>query len=104
MAKPPLEEIVRTIVEAMDPRRIVLFGSYANGTAGPESDVDLIVEMETPLQKPYREIAVGKLFRKRDWSLDVFVYTSAEVEELRSRVGSIVYGADREGRVLYERV
>lgn len=33
------------IVEAFRPERIVLFGSHAEGTAGPHSDVDLLVIM-----------------------------------------------------------
>ena len=38
-----LEEIVRRIVEVAQPERIVLFGSAARGTPGPDSDVDLLV-------------------------------------------------------------
>lgn len=102
MARPPLEEIVETIVSAMHPKRITLFGSLAKGTAGPESDVDLIVEMETSLKKPFREIEIGKLFRSRDWSLDVFVYTPEEAAKLRKKVGSLLYAAQAEGQVIYE--
>jgi len=29
-------------------RRIALFGSWASGTAGPDSDIDLLVEFEAP--------------------------------------------------------
>ncbi|PYO54511.1 MAG: hypothetical protein DMD83_22120, partial [Candidatus Rokuibacteriota bacterium] len=38
-----LVEIVRRLVEAYRPDRIYLFGSRARGTAGAESDYDLLV-------------------------------------------------------------
>ena len=36
-----LQEIVRRLVEAVDPARIILFGSRARGEAGPDSDFDV---------------------------------------------------------------
>lgn len=38
-----LDEIVRRIVEAVAPEKIILFGSAARGDTGPHSDVDLLV-------------------------------------------------------------
>jgi predicted nucleotidyltransferase len=46
---PVLERIRRTIVEHLRPRRVVLFGSRARGSAAPDSDYDIMVEMETDL-------------------------------------------------------
>lgn len=103
LEKPPLDHIVKTIVERFNPRRIVMFGSYATGNAGPDSDLDLLLEMETELSKPYREIEVHRLFRNRGWAMDVFVYTPEEVRTWRDSVGSIVHTAEAEGTILYER-
>jgi predicted nucleotidyltransferase len=38
-----LQEIIRRVVEAANPDRIILFGSAARGDMGPHSDVDLLV-------------------------------------------------------------
>jgi predicted nucleotidyltransferase len=38
-----IEEVAERIVREFDPERIILFGSHAYGTPGPESDVDLLV-------------------------------------------------------------
>ncbi len=38
-----LQEVVRKIVEAFDPERIILFGSFAYGNPTPDSDVDLLI-------------------------------------------------------------
>jgi hypothetical protein len=40
-------DILRLLEEA-DARDMRLFGSVARGTAGPDSDVDLIIELPTP--------------------------------------------------------
>lgn len=103
LEKPPIDHIVRTIVEAMDPRRIVLFGSYARGTPHEDSDIDLMVEMETDLKGPDRAIAIDRLFGRRGWAMDVFVYTPEEVQRLRDDVGTLVHVIEAEGVVLYER-
>jgi predicted nucleotidyltransferase/HEPN domain-containing protein len=104
-----LERISRTIVEHLRPRRIVLFGSRARGTITPDSDYDIMVEMETDLPDGEREDAVYDLFREYDsehdsecdWSMDVHVYTPEEVRRWKDDVGFIVYDIVREGRVLY---
>jgi predicted nucleotidyltransferase len=38
-----LQDIIRRIVDAADPDRIILFGSSARGSMGPQSDIDLLV-------------------------------------------------------------
>ena len=38
-----IEEMVHRIVKGFAPEKIILFGSHARGTAGPDSDVDLLV-------------------------------------------------------------
>src|SRR3990172_5428116 len=38
-----LNEVIRRVVEVARPLRVVLFGSAAKGTMGPDSDLDLLV-------------------------------------------------------------
>ena len=40
-----IDELVRRIVEAVHPRRVILFGSAARGEMGPNSDLDILVIM-----------------------------------------------------------
>jgi HEPN domain-containing protein/predicted nucleotidyltransferase len=98
-----LDRITRTIVEHLRPRRIVLFGSRARETAAPDSDYDIMVEMETDLSSTERVKAVADLFPRREWSMDVLVYTPDEVRRWKDDVGFTLYDIVREGRVLYRR-
>ena len=102
VCEPPLEQITRTIVEALHPRRIVLFGSRARGEARPDSDVDLMIEMESDLRPLERMRRVYQLFGMRPWSMDVVVYTPEEIRQRRAYRNSLVSQIEREGRVLYE--
>ncbi|NUO82560.1 nucleotidyltransferase domain-containing protein [candidate division KSB1 bacterium] len=52
----PIEigEMVEQIVASFSPERIILFGSYAYGKITTDSDVDLLVIMETDLPQAER--------------------------------------------------
>ena len=102
MVEPPIDEIVSKIVETFHPRRIVMFGSRARGEAGPDSDLDLFVEMESDAAPRDRVRAVDALFDRRRWALDLVVYTPEEAQRMKGVVGTLLYSIEREGEVLYE--
>jgi uncharacterized protein len=103
MDRKQLEEITATIIDKFNPVRVIVFGSHARGEATEESDLDLFVEMESALRPPQRSIEVGAVFGLRKWSLDVVVYTPAEVQRLRKIRGTLLSTIEAEGEVLYER-
>ena len=45
IAREDISTLARKIAQEFDPERIILFGSYANGAATGDSDVDLLVIM-----------------------------------------------------------
>lgn len=100
-----IQQITARIVEQFNPQRVILFGSRARGEAGPDSDIDLFVELEDDLGKrPLdRAVEVRSIFGLHRWSMDVIVYTTDEVHALHGQVGTIVSMIESEGKVLYER-
>jgi predicted nucleotidyltransferase len=103
MDRKQLEDIAATIVEQFRPTRVVLFGSHARGEAQEDSDLDLFVEMETPLSFPERVMQISAAFGLRTWPMDLVVYTPAEVQHLRHVRGTLLSIIEAEGEVLYER-
>jgi predicted nucleotidyltransferase len=98
-----IQGIKDTIVKAVSPSRIILFGSRATGAATEESDVDLVVIWDSPDDPHQRNVRIRRLFPRRDFSLDVFVYTSAEAERYKDVKGTILHTAFTKGKLLYER-
>lgn len=98
-----LNRVVRRIVAAVDPERIILFGSQAKGTATEASDIDLLIIADTDAPPRERNRDVRALFPRRSFSLDVFVYTPAEFEQRKTLVNHLCFYAHRDGRTIYER-
>jgi predicted nucleotidyltransferase len=96
-----IDQLRDRITQAMQPEKIYLFGSYADGKANDESDVDLLVVMQSELTPHQRNVAVKRLFPRRSFSLDAFVYTPQEFARYRDIPGTIVYNATHHGRLLH---
>ena len=98
-----IEEMVRRIVERFHPDRIILFGSYARGEAGPDSDVDLLVVMSVPGSRRKKATEIDISLSDRQVPLDLLVVTPEQFERDREMIGTVIRPAVREGKVLYER-
>jgi uncharacterized protein len=97
-----LREITGRIRAVSDPEQIILFGSYARGDAGPDSDLDLLV-IEREVAAPRRaSTALRRVLRGLPAPVDVIVASSSDVERYRDITGLVLYPALREGRVLYD--
>lgn len=101
---PTLAEITRRLVETYRPERIYLFGSRARGTAGPDSDYDLLVvvpdDAPPALRRSTRAYEVL-------WGLstagDILVWTHTAFSERLHLRASLPSTVEREGRLLYSR-
>ena len=96
-----IDEVVRQIAEKFQPQKIILFGSYARGKPRPESDVDLLVVMDTPLKESQQSLEIrhhlGVMF-----GLDLIVYTPDRLQE-RVQMGDwFLRDVLKEGKVVYE--
>jgi len=98
-----IDEMVRRIVARFAPERIVLFGSHARGAAGADSDVDLLVVMSVEGSRRKKATEIDLALSGILVPTDIIVVTPEQVERDRGQVGTIVYPALREGKVLYER-
>ena len=93
-----IEEMKRRIVEEIHPQKIVLFGSYARGTAGPDSDIDLLIVLQTVVSKRKTAVEIYGLLAGMGIPKDVIVVTPEEVEKYRNVPGTIIHPALRHER------
>jgi predicted nucleotidyltransferase len=98
-----LDEITHTIVRLRSPEKVILFGSLATHNPTPESDVDLVIVQETDLDYFERMRGIWSHLAHLRVPMDIVVYTPAEWDEEKDRVGWLAYEVQRTGRVLYER-
>lgn len=98
-----LDSIVATIVAAVDPDEIVLFGSVAKGTAGAHSDVDLLVIGAFAGPQRRRGAELRGLLDRYPLRLDLHLLTPAEEAVERARPHSWLATLRGHGRVLYAR-
>lgn len=97
-----LQDIVKRIVVAAQPNRVILFGSYGRGDANVGSDFDIMV-IEPEVGDKYAEMirlhaAVGDI----GLGVDVLVYSESEYRRRSQVPGTVLYWARKEGRALYE--
>jgi predicted nucleotidyltransferase len=102
-----LQALVHTIVDVAHPLRVILFGSRARGTAGPDSDTDLlIVQADTDAvhHSRWRELQrIRSALREFPVAKDLLLYRPREFDYWRDSLNHVVGRAVREGIVLYER-
>jgi predicted nucleotidyltransferase len=103
MSEDTIQDIVNVITTRLSPRRVILFGSYARGEAGPDSDLDLFVELDPPLPARGRSSVIKELFDPYPGPMDIVVYSPDEVAYWKQAPASLVASVLREGKVLYER-
>jgi predicted nucleotidyltransferase len=97
-----IRKVVQRLVEAANPRKIILFGSYARGEETPDSDVDIMVIEDTVSHQGMEMVRLRKAAGRiaPGVGIDILVYPT---EKTRDPVpGTVLYWALSEGKVLYE--
>lgn len=97
-----LAEIVRRIVAELHPKKIILFGSYVHGAPSGDSDVDLLVILETNARPADRYLTVSRLIRPRPFPLDILVKAPDEITQALEEGNDFIHEIVTQGRVLYE--
>ena len=96
-----IDEVVRQIVEKFHPQKIILFGSYARGNPRPESDVDILVVMDTKLKESQQSLQIRR-YLNLFFGLDIILYTPKRLEERIAMGDCFVQDILEEGKVMYE--
>ena len=76
-----LPAAVDRIVQVLHPEKVILFGSFANGSPTPDSDVDLMDIMESDLPTSQCYLAVSRMLDPRPFPVDILVKRPDEIEE-----------------------
>jgi predicted nucleotidyltransferase len=97
-----LQTLIDRIVDQFRPRRLILFGSHARGTAGAASDVDILVVFDEVADKRQKAIELRRALADLPIAKDFVVTTPDEIARRGHIVGTVLRAALREGCVVYE--
>jgi uncharacterized protein len=95
----PIERLVR----ALAPTRIVLFGSYAKGTARPGSDVDLLVVAEAGAEPAKAIRRARQLVATSFPAVDVVLCTPEDAEHAATAASPFLQSILETGITVYAR-
>ena len=101
-----LPQAIKRIVSELKPEKIILFGSYAYGNPTPDSDVDLLIVLETNGNHKEKYRAASMLMYPRQFPVDIIIKTPKEVEDaLKGGKDNSFFIREivKNGKVLYDR-
>jgi len=97
-----IQQAVKRIVQTAQPNKVILFGSYARGDSTPDSDLDLMVILPGHPDKVAEMIRLRQTIGAVGTGVDVLVFSEDEALRRGQVPGTVVYWANKEGKVLYD--
>ena len=98
-----LQQITSNVLKVSDPKRIIMFGSYARKEANEDSDLDLLVIEQGMIDRGKEMIKIRNAIGDVGVGVDVIVFSEAYVNEWGHVRSTLVHQALKEGKILYEK-
>jgi len=97
-----IAKISEKIVREFQPERVILFGSYAYGNPGPDSDVDLLVVLPFEGKGFWKSLEILNRVAP-EFSLDLLARRPEDTQRRYAEGDPLIREALDHGKVLYER-
>ncbi|EMS89599.1 nucleotidyltransferase domain-containing protein [Leptospira noguchii] len=96
-----LENLKEQIISLVHPRKIILFGSRANGTANDQSDYDILILMQNGTNKRAIAQFLYQNIENIDKPYDFIVATEETIEKYSNSPHLVYFHALKDGIELY---
>lgn len=97
-----IRSYVNNVARSFHPDQVVLFGSYADGTATQDSDVDLLVVMNHPGRDVEQAFKIRRSI-ERSFPLDLIVRKPSEMRRRLKQRDTFLTTVTRTGKTIYDR-
>lgn len=98
-----LDSTVKRLTEKLDVEKIILFGSFLKETETQDSDIDLLVMVNTKKKGVERYAMVSELLEPRQMPMDLIIKTPAEMKRREKYFDPFINSIRKIGVVLYEK-
>ncbi len=95
-----IEKVARKIADQFHPDKIILFGSHAYGNPTPDSDIDLLVAMETSLRGVEQAVKIRQAI-DFPFPVDLIVRTPEQIDHRLAIGDPFIQEIWIRGKVLY---
>ena len=101
--KTVIQSMLQKLITEYAPRKVILFGSYAYGVPGPDSDIDLLIIKETSERFIERWVTVQRILTgtHRALPVETLVVTPQEIETRLAIGDQFLAEILERGKVLY---
>ncbi|MEW6238761.1 MAG: nucleotidyltransferase domain-containing protein [Candidatus Omnitrophota bacterium] len=96
-----IDKLVQTVVNAVNPLKIILFGSAAKDDRNNDSDVDILVVMPDGTHRRRTDQELHFKMQGFPLPVDILVATPADLEKHKDNIGLIYKTVLKEGRDIY---
>ena len=96
-----IDQLVKSVVEAVQPLKIILFGSAARDNTTADSDVDLLVVMPEGIHRRETARYLYKHLGETGIPVDILVATPDDLKRHKNNIGLIYRTVLQEGKEVY---
>ncbi len=98
-----IRAVVDKIVQDFNPDKVILFGSYAYGKPTIDSDVDVLVVLESNERPAARAARIYQAVQGKTFPMDILVRTPQELRDRLESDDGFFKEIIEQGKVLYAR-
>jgi uncharacterized protein len=96
-----IDQLVKSVVEAVQPLKIIVFGSAARGNPTADSDIDLLVVMPEGVHRRNTAKYLYKHLGETGTPVDILVATPDDLKRHTDNIGLIYRTVLQEGKEVY---
>lgn len=102
-----IPDVVNLIINKIEPKMIILFGSCARGLATIYSDIDLCIVVEGKIEPKerakLRSVLLVDILEITDYEIDIFICGQGKWEQNHKDQSTFIGKIYKEGKLLYGR-
>lgn len=95
------KELIKQILNTVKPQKLIIFGSYAKGTANEDSDIDILIIEKEVVSKLSEKKKIRNALKNVKIPKDILVISEQEFDFYKNEFGSVIREAYEQGEIIW---